>query len=301
MDQGLGELFEAVKKSVRSGAVVPSDPEINEAVRTLWEPVKAMRKNLKISLDAASEIVYGLCCSQDIEGKLVKTYIAYIRTSGNAKGHSGLDADAQRNSIADFAHQRKGKVLKEFCEVETGNKRNLRPELKAALAYAKKTGAVLLIAKLDRLDVGNSLLVELLESEVNYIACDNLFASKLTVLFMLAIAEHERQLAACRTKEALGKAKARGVALGSNRPGHWEGREDARLKGGVKGRKIAAKVISTAAREAYRDIEPMIRSWREEGLSLQKIATRLNEAGYQTRRGANFTPVQVSSILKRME
>src|SRR5205823_3762827 len=102
-----------------------------------------------------------------------------------------------------------------------------------------------------------------------------------------------------RTKAALQAAKRRGVLLGSARPGHWEGHEEARLAGLARGRLVAAKAVSKAATEAYSDLAPAMKEWRAEGLTLEAIAERLNAEGHTTRRGKPWNPVQVSRVLER--
>ena len=212
------------------------------------------------------------------------------------QGCSGLGLDAQREAARGFARQHEGKLLREFTEVESGRKAE-RPELEQAVAFARRAGAVLLVAKLDRLARNVAFLSRLMESGVDFVAADNPHANRFTVHILAAVAEWERDQISTRTKDALRAAKARGVRLGSNRPGHWNGREESRRQGARKGNAKAAKVISEKARAEYSDLRPRVRDMRETGLSLRKIADALNAEGHRTRRGAAFGPSQVQRIL----
>src|SRR5439155_110301 len=102
------------------------------------------------------------------------------------------------------------------------------------------------------------------------------------------------------TCAALAAAKARGVKLGSARPGHWDGREEARLAGLQKARALAVTVRTERAREAYADLEPALADMRAKGMALHAIAAELNSQGHTTRRGRPWNPVQVSRVLNRV-
>jgi DNA invertase Pin-like site-specific DNA recombinase len=78
----------------------------------------------------------------------VSGYIAYYRVSTARQGASGLGLDAQREAVMRLAKD--APILAEYTEVESGKRHENRPQLLAARASAKKRGAVLLIAKLDR-------------------------------------------------------------------------------------------------------------------------------------------------------
>jgi DNA invertase Pin-like site-specific DNA recombinase len=81
-------------------------------------------------------------------------FIAYYRVSTSRQGNSGLGLEAQKKAVEDYLNGGKWELLQEFTEVETGKGSNAldrRPQLKDAIAFAKKNKAKLIIAKLDRL------------------------------------------------------------------------------------------------------------------------------------------------------
>jgi DNA invertase Pin-like site-specific DNA recombinase len=108
-------------------------------------------------------------------------------------------------------------VIAEFTEIETG-KRNDRPQLERALAACRKHKARLVIAKLDRLSGNLAFIATLMDSSIEFIAVDNPHANKLTLHILAAVAQHEREMIAARTKAALQASKARGTKLGAMAP-----------------------------------------------------------------------------------
>lgn len=86
-------------------------------------------------------------------------FVAYLRVSTARQGRSGLGLEAQRQAVLAFVEARAGKIIPpEFVETESG-KRNDRPQLQAALARCKATGATLVVAKLDRLSRNAAFLL----------------------------------------------------------------------------------------------------------------------------------------------
>lgn len=227
-------------------------------------------------------------------------FVAYFRVSTQKQGADGLGMEAQREAVSDYAKKVGARILQEFVEVESGKKTEReRPELALAMGSAKRTGATLVVAKLDRLARNVAFLSSIMQTGVNFLACDNPHATKFTVHILAAVAELEREQISRRTKEALARAKARGTKLGSARPGHWDGREEIRLAAVAKARKRASEVISAKARAEYADLLPQIGTLRAEGLSLRAVAKVLNDQGHRTRRGKEFRAVQVRAILCR--
>ena len=226
--------------------------------------------------------------------------VAYFRVSTERQGQSGLGLDAQRTAVEQFAQRTGAEIVTSYTEIETG-KRADREELARAIAHAKRSKATLVVAKLDRLARNVAFTSALMESGVEFVACDQPHANRLTIHILAAVAEHEAEMISQRTKAALAAAKNRGVKLGSAREGHWDGREEQRQVGLAKAQKAASKARARLADEAYEDIADDLKTMRAEGLSLRAIAERLNEQGHTTRRGNAWNPMQVRNVLKRFE
>src|SRR6266404_4984067 len=106
--------------------------------------------------------------------------VTYRRVSTAKQGKSGLGLEAQEAAIQAFASERSAKIIAQYTEIESG-KTNERPQLAAALHHAKVTGAVLIIAKLDRLSRSASFTLTLRDSGVHFVCCDMPEANDLTI------------------------------------------------------------------------------------------------------------------------
>jgi DNA invertase Pin-like site-specific DNA recombinase len=220
----------------------------------------------------------------------MKNMIPYYRVSTKKQEASGLGLEGQTAAVEAFAKASDAKIVKAYCETETG-KRSDRPELAKALAHAKRAKATLVIAKLDRLARNVHFLSGLMESGVDFVACDNPHANRLTIHILAAVAEDEAHRISERTKAALAAYKARGGKLGSNTL------TDERR---AKGAKRAGVVSKNLADEAYVDIAPMMLELKNQGRTLREIAAILNQEGYTTRRDKPWNSVQVMRVLERV-
>ncbi|HWE35056.1 MAG TPA: recombinase family protein [Isosphaeraceae bacterium] len=223
--------------------------------------------------------------------------VAYYRVSTQKQGQSGLGLDAQRAAVADYARSSHGQIVREFEEVETSTKDTLdnRPQLRTALELARATKATLVIAKLDRLARNVYVLAGLMESKVDFVACDNPNANKLTVHILAAVAEDEARRISERTRAALAAYKARGGVLGAARPECRNlGADDA-----ARGRALGARAAATAAARDNAAAVVRARALLAEGLSLTAIGARLTEEGYRGRRGGVLRPAQLGRLLAR--
>lgn len=114
------------------------------------------------------------------------------------------------------------------------------------MAEAKRIGAVLLIAKLDRLARNVAFIANLLEAGVEIAAADMPEANRFLLHVMAAVAEHEAQAISDRTRAALAAAKARGVALGWSMPKRKEEQRRASRKGAARMLKMHACMRATS-------------------------------------------------------
>ncbi|NQU22679.1 MAG: recombinase family protein [Candidatus Nealsonbacteria bacterium] len=224
-----------------------------------------------------------------------KPIVGYLRVSTAGQGKSGLGLDGQKEALRLYAAQGAGRVLATYTEVESGKRADNRPELQKAIAHAKRSNATLVIAVLDRLARNVHFISGIMESGVDFCACDNPFATPLTIHILAAVAEDEVKRISKRTKAALQAAKARGVKLGASRPECRNLTQEAR----VRGAKRSVEVRTEKARAAYDDLLPLMRDWRGAGSSQQAIADKLNELGHTTRRGKAWNQVQVARCLRR--
>ena len=223
--------------------------------------------------------------------------VGYLRVSTKQQGDSGLGLEAQQRAINAHCQTAAMVISKTFTEIESG-KLAERPQLAAALAHCKRTGARLVVAKLDRLARNVHFLSGLMESGVKFTACDSPHANELTIHILAAVAQAEAKAISVRTKEALASAKARGMLLGSARPGHWTGREQSRIDGLAKGRRITARRKRERAIAAVADLVPIMREARQNHWTLRQIAERLNSDGHTTARGNHWTAKSVLAKIR---
>lgn len=225
-----------------------------------------------------------------------KTIVGYVRVSTKGQGESGLGLEGQQAAIAAYASQNDAVVARLYVEVESGRSVD-RPQLKLAIAHCKRSKARLVVAKLDRLARNVAFTSALMESGIDFIACDNPTANKLTVHILAAVAESEAEAISARTKAALGAYKARGGRLGAALPQCRNLTQAARKRGA----KAAGVAVAAKANEAYADLAPIMREMRTKGLSQQAIANELNQQGHTTRQGKQWNQVQVMRVLERCQ
>ncbi len=219
--------------------------------------------------------------------------------AGADEEHWGLDS--QKLEVQQYIAANDGMLIAEYIEAESGRK-SKRPKLKEALNHVKLSGAILIVAKLERLARNVAFLSALMESKVEFICCDMPSATPLTLHIMVSVAEDEAKRDGTRTAAGLRAAKAAGVKLGAARPGYWERRRETGLPDTAS---IGPRASAAARREntkKFRDLlKPCVMKMRAEGNNPQQIADALNEKGFATQAQRPWTVASVCVLLRVFE
>jgi len=213
-------------------------------------------------------------------------FVTYYRVSTTRQGASGLGLDAQRQTVAQYLSGSVRTTVGSFTEVETGKGSNAlekRPQLRLALEMCKKTGATLLIAKLDRLARNVHFVSGLIETGVDFIAADMPNANKVMIQMHAVMSEWERDQISERTKAALAAAKARGVVLGATGPANLKPCND---------QSASKRHWSSASGCA-----PYLMAMVAQGLTRRGMVERLNVLGIKAPMGGAWSLGQVQRTI----
>jgi DNA invertase Pin-like site-specific DNA recombinase len=217
--------------------------------------------------------------------------VGYYRVSTAKQGRSGLGLESQQAMVRDFCQREGLDLINEQTEVESGSgfdALSLRPKLDAAFKTARKTGAVVVVAKLDRLSRDVAFITSLMTQKVKFVVAEFGLDADPTMIQMYAVlAERERKAIGQRTSAALQALKARGVTLGN------------------KTNRVEAQAKSVKASQAKADdfagkIAGIIKPLADTGLSHRQIAKRMNELRIPTARGGEWQTTTVSRALARL-
>jgi DNA invertase Pin-like site-specific DNA recombinase len=221
----------------------------------------------------------------------MKKFVSYYRVSRKEQGLSTLGLLAQRTAVEKYVTSQNGKIIGDYTEIETGTNKRKRVEIQKAIQQAKEEGAVLVIAKLDRLARNVSFVSSLMDAGIEFLAVDMPSANNFTIHIFSALAEQEAKLISLRTKLALAELKNKGVVLGTPKNLNNE----ARAKGLMT---IKENAINN---DRNRQAQSVILSCKEKGMSYREIANYLNKLNFKTRYGNHFFATTVLQLYNRMQ
>ena len=212
-------------------------------------------------------------------------YIAYYRVSTKRQGESQLGLKAQKHAVERFISP--DLIDQEFTEIETGTNKRYRPILNEAIELCKKTGATLIIAKLDRLARNVAFVSSLMDSQVKFKAVDMPEANELTIHIMSAIAQHEAKAISKRVKEGLAQSKKKlGTPANLTEKARLRCLESIRHK--AKNNPHNKRALAFVSGLYYNK------------LKLREIAEALNSNGFVTSKGKQFSTTQVIRIKSKI-
>src|SRR5262249_11815387 len=142
-------------------------------------------------------------------------------------------------------------------------------------------------AKLDRLSRDVHFISGLMAERVPFLVAElGSDVDPFILHLFAALAEKERTMISARTREALARAKARGVKLGGPK-----------LR---QARRIAAAAIQASADRHAANVLPIIRKLRKAGArTLREVADALNARGVSTPRGGRWHATSVKNVIAR--
>ena len=216
-----------------------------------------------------------------------KNYISYTRVSTTEQG---LGLEAQAGIITDYVANKRGRVIASYSEKASG-KGIKRAGLWEAINEAVRTGATLIVAKLDRLsrDVADIFTIRKIKG-LTIEVCD-IDASDTMLLGVFAtLAQKERELISRRTREALAALKAQGKRI--SRPEEDCRRHMREINHLGAEKRAAAATAAPENRHAWNAIRLMPGS-------LASKAAWLNAEGYTTTTGKAWTATAVMRLQKR--
>jgi DNA invertase Pin-like site-specific DNA recombinase len=220
-----------------------------------------------------------------------RKFITYYRVSTKEQMLSHLSIEKQQQDCLEFCN-RKGVVIREFTESKSASKKNVeRPVLKEAIALCESEGATLVIHRLDRMSRRMVFISSLLESNVKFIALDIGEQDEFTTHIFAASAQREAKMISQRIRDAFAAKRLRGETL--KRPKSIKNLTRAGRIAGGKAMQMKAKqnknnILATAM------IKAMIKC------QLQEIVNKLNEEGFKTAEGKEFSLMQVSRLKSRL-
>lgn len=231
-------------------------------------------------------------------------YVAYYRVSTERQGKSGLGLESQKESVRNFVKSAGGTIIGEFTDIESGGN-DEREYLREAISVAGQTGAPIVVKRLDRLSRGGlKITTELEELGIDYIDCEAPHDSPLIKDIKLSFAKDERAKISDRITSALGVIKENIRKNGyhvSSTGNKITSLGNPQYLGGEKAvaRSVAVRKRKAATNPNNRRAIAMIEVLKDNGMSYRAIASYLNDHGFKTSRGNNFSDVQVKNLYMR--
>lgn len=225
----------------------------------------------------------------------VPKVVTYTRVSTRKQKESGLGLEAQDALLASYVAKTGARVVERFSEAKSGLKE--RPALRQAIAKAKATRSVLLVAKLDRVGRRASEVLSLLDrADVKIVFADTPHASDLQLGIMAVVAQEEARAISARTVAALAAARDRGVKLGGPK-----GTEALARYMDKHGNAAAVAGARQQANEFAAGMRSFVEPYVAQGKSCAEIAAALNADGIETRReGGRWHEASVRLLRKRL-
>ena len=215
--------------------------------------------------------------------------LAYLRVSTIQQ-----DLENQRHEIETYC-DREEMIVDDWIKVEMSSRKTAKERRIEELTSRLKKDDTLIVSELSRLGRSLSEVVLLVEQfikkKVRLIAIkQNLKINgspdpmtKAMIGLFSIFGEMERDMISLRTKNGLAHAKAKGIKLGNpNLP--------------KDNRKRQERALNFAE-----GLRPTLEGYIAQGMSQRAIVEEVNKVGIKSRRGGQWSLIQIQNVLKRLE
>lgn len=230
----------------------------------------------------------------------MKKFISWRRVSTKKQGATRLGLEAQKITIDYFVKAENGVLIEDYEEVYTGTDLQGCVNLRKAIIHCKAIDAILIIAKTDRFrNTIEALQIYEEMGDGNIYFCDLPHTDKFTLTLFFALSEREALLASIRTKAAFAAKRARGETWVRNLD------TSAASKQSALNRRLTAQ-----ENESNQRVWRYLQSWESRNKRLtpntpkevfEELATILNELGYTTPRGLEFTGLRLRAMWTKLK
>ena len=221
--------------------------------------------------------------------------IGYVRVSTEQQADQGVSLAAQRDKIAAYCALYDLELVEVLEDAGASASSLERPGLQAALAaLAAGEADTLVVVKLDRLtrsvrDLDALLSGYFAEGRHGLVSVqeqvDTTTATGRMILnVLMSVSQWEREVIGERTSAAMQHKAANGEYTGGKVP---------------YGYRLAEDGVNLVEDAGEQEVIAAIREYRDGGLSLRKIAERLEACGFTSRTGKRFTASSIRNILEK--
>lgn len=223
--------------------------------------------------------------------------VTYYRIS---KKGTGLGLEAQEDYCNAAIHQQGWTKVASFTDNGVSGSLRNRPELDKAVAYCLKHDAVLMAAKVDRFHRDVEHMAALMK-QVNIKIATMPTADNFQINLFAALAQQEREFIAARTKDALAKLQDRADAGDAESQAKIARRNHIAPEVRAAGTAASAAARNAMAADYLQTIEDAFLAGKAKGYtSVRQLAAYMNERGFKTINGKEWTSSTVQRISKQL-
>ncbi|MCK5017294.1 MAG: recombinase family protein [Candidatus Peribacteraceae bacterium] len=232
-------------------------------------------------------------------------YIGYYRVSTEKQGESGLGLESQRQFVRAYVDSVKGDLIEEYTEIESGGNVD-RIYLNEAMDHAEAEEAIIVVKRMDRLSRELRIASLLKERDIRYLDCESPNDSGFMKNIKFAFAEEEKDKIGERIGSALGIIKQNidtngyHISKKGNKITTLGNKENL---GGVLAieRSVATRRKAALLNPDNIRASGVIKLMRGYGATYNEMTKFLNENGFKTSKGNDFSKTQVRKLFDRLE